>query len=79
MEREEFVGRARVQLGAKNEVEAARTVDAYLEILAERLAGFGPHGLSEKLPWLRAYAAFRGWNLDVRHKPILRFRPSGST
>ena len=57
MEREEFVGRVRVQLGAKSEEEAVRTVEAYLETLAERLGGFGPYELSEKLPWLEAYPA----------------------
>jgi uncharacterized protein (DUF2267 family) len=57
MEHEEFVGRVRVQLGAKSEEEAVRTVEAYLETLAERLGGFGPYELSEKLPWLEAYPA----------------------
>jgi uncharacterized protein (DUF2267 family) len=57
MEREEFVGRVHFQLGAKSEEEAVRTVEAYLETLAERLGGFGPYGLSEKLPWLEAYPA----------------------
>jgi hypothetical protein len=56
-EHEEFVGRVRVQLGAKSEEEAVRTVEAYLESLAERLGGFGPYELSKKLPWLEAYPA----------------------
>jgi uncharacterized protein (DUF2267 family) len=57
MEQEEFVGRVRLQLGAKSEEEAVRTVEAYLETLAERLGGFGPYVLSETLPWLVAYPA----------------------
>ena len=57
MEHEEFASRVRVQLGAKSEEEAVRTVEAYLETLAERLGGFGPYDLSEKLPWLEAYSA----------------------
>ena len=72
MEREEFVGRVRVQLGAKSEEEAVRTVEAYLETLAERLGGFGPYDLSEKLPWLEAYPA-EGIG-EANHFPRREFR-----